>query len=339
MGWSKRYKVSSKMALKDAKMMDPAAYLSAMGFDVTREGRHLKADNGEKQVRVTLKDDGVWISCTKDESRIGDNLDLVWFLEGVELGFLGAIKRLKSFGENRIENLDTEVLPVDRVPPKMPNFGLEDVEKGREYLQCRGVDLEIIMEAERAGFLAYNKSGVLFVGRDKDGIPQNVTRWDIRPDEEVLPKGFRPKADLKGSSKFFPQILPGDPKDVWIVEGGVDALALQTWDKRDGRKIPTVLVSGGARNRSFLDNPDVQALLKKAEGITIAFENEKNKAIQEQTDEDHMRQGIKIKEIIGEKRKMDIKFYRPELGKDLADENLKLLQTQPDKNTPKLSIV
>lgn len=338
MGWNERFKIASaKKSLDEVKRLDPEPYLASMGFDIVREGKHLKADNGERQVRSTLKEDGVWISCAKDGSRIGDNVDLVWHCEGRELGVQGAIKKLKESGERYVEKMDDKVLSPDRIPPRMPECGPADVENGRKYLVGRGIDIDIIKKAEETGFLAYNKSGVLFVGRDSEGVPQNITRRDIRPDEELVGKGegFRAKADLKGSSKFWPQILPGDSREVWIVEGGVDALALQTMEKREGYPVPTIVVSGGARNRSFLDNPNVQTILKNAKEITVAFEKEKNQETQKQTDEDHMKQGIKIKEIIGEDKKMIITSYRPESGKDLADENLKLLQQQ--KPTQRLS--
>ena len=212
----------------------------------------------------------------------------------------------------------------------MPECEPEDIKNGRRYLQSRGIDLGTILEAEKAGFLGYNKFGVLFIGRDKNGVPQNITRRDIRSDEELARKGegFRPKKDFNGSSKYFPQIFPGNTTEVWVVEGGMDALAVHDGRKRYDETIPTMIVSGGARNKSFLENPHVQEILKTAKLIQVAFEKEKNAEIQKQTDNAHLEQCYRIREIVSSETKIGI--HRPSVGKDPAEDNL--LDKQMDQD-------
>ena len=97
---------------------------------------------------------------------------------------------------------------------------------------------------------------MLFVGRDGSGALRNVTQRLIAPGPDE-----QPKRDLAGSDQTYPPLLPGNPRVVWIVAGGVDALAARDLALRRGKAPPTVLVTGGATVRCFLDNPTVQTRL------------------------------------------------------------------------------
>jgi len=159
----------------------------------------------------------------------------------------------------------------------------------------------------------YADGGVLFVGYDRAGTAQNATRRAIAPADPVQ------KRDLRGSDKSYPPILPGDPAKVWIVEGGPDALALHDIAKRSGQQPPTVIVSGGANVRSFLERGDVQTILKQAERVIVAGENEKNPEAQAKADAGHQKQAQRVAEITG--REVRQWTPKPEHGKDLADMN------------------
>lgn len=198
--------------------------------------------------------------------------------------------------------------------PSLPRQSEADRTAGRRYLQNRGIDPETIENAERAGFLRYTGGAVLFCGYDQGGltgVTRCVTRRAIESSAPVQ------KRDLLGSDKRFPPILPGNPKSVWIVEGGVDALALHSLARRQGELAPTVIMTGGANVRAFLDREPIQALLRRADRVTIARDNERDPAIQARTDLEHDRQRSRVQAITGK----TVKDWKPEHGKDLAEHN------------------
>lgn len=161
--------------------------------------------------------------------------------------------------------------------------------------------------------LRYTAGAVLFVGQDRAGKPRNVTRRATAAADPIQ------KRDLRGSDKRFPPILKGDPASVWIVEGGADALAAHTLtrSRKPPQPAPTVIVSGGAKVRGFLENPDVQALLRNAERVTIAGENEKDAPTQAATDAERVKLAARVREITGR----EPQHWKPGTGqgKDLAD--------------------
>jgi hypothetical protein len=203
---------------------------------------------------------------------------------------------------------------TQREPVKLPAFEESDVKKGREYLQKRGITLETITRCEKAGMLNYTGDGVLFVGRDENGKVQNVTKRSTNPNDPVQ------KRDLKGSDKSYAVVITGESKKVWIVEGGTDALAVLEFAKRQNEPAPTVIISGGANVKSYLERPAIQSLLKSAEKVGIAGENEKDKESQKRADTGRLKQIERIKQITSCEF---IEWKPPEKYKDLADLNEK----------------
>jgi len=196
-------------------------------------------------------------------------------------------------------------------PARLPQTD-RDRWEGRKYLQGRGISTETLDQAEQCGFLRYTGGGVLFIGRDGEGVWRNVTKRLTAPAE-----GEKAKRDLAGSDKTYPPILHGNPRVIWIVEGGVDALAAQDLAKRRGKQPPTVLVSGGATVRSFLENPTVQALLLQADTVVVARDNENTGKKQGNTDSAHDLQIERIKALRG-----TCADWRPAADiKDVADLN------------------
>jgi hypothetical protein len=297
---------------QSARELDPAAYLGANGYDVIREGRHRSVSlHGDEVYRVTQKQDGHWVWCDLYGNNGGDNIDLVREIEP-GTGFAEAVFRLA--GAPMVGPKRRPPAEPKRQPPRMPKQEVASRALGRDYLiNDRGISMDTIEHAERSGLLRYVDGGVLFVGYDQAGTPQNITRRAIGPSDPVQ------KRDFRGSDKRYPPILPGDPSIVWIVEGGADALALHDIAKRQGRLQPTVIVSGGANVRSFLEQVEVQAILRQAERVTIAGENERDEATQKRTDEAHQKQVQRVKEITGRA----VKSWTPKqyLGKDLAEMN------------------
>lgn len=174
----------------------------------------------------------------------------------------------------------------------------------------------------------YAAGSVLFVGQDPDGTARNATRRATAPSDPVQ------KRDLRGSDKSYPPVLPGDPARVWIVEGGINALASQDYFIRRDQEPPTVIVSGGANVRSWLDNPDIQQTLRVADRVTIAGEIEKSVEVQERTDAGHQKQADKIQTVTNG----DVYKWSPpsDKGKDIADVNrFELTQMQEKERTQK----
>ena len=165
---------------------------------------------------------------------------------------------------------------------------------------------------------------VLFVGYE-DGQPRCVTRRGYGQDETT------PKRDFKGSDKSWPPVLYGrNTGHVWVVEGGADALALWTLYPQD--RWPTVIVSGGANCRGFIDRPHIQQLLERARKVTIALEREKDEETQKKTDAQHAKQAELIR-----KHCACVEFWTPPEGvKDLAERVLSDVAASPSPiDTPR----
>jgi len=268
--------------------------------------------HGDEAYRVTRKDDGHWVTCDKFENGIGDNIALVAELEP-GIGFAESVYRLSGAPSVVATATRPAPPPVVRQPPKMPAQSAQDVRRGRAYLQARGISLETLEQAEAAGMLRYSARGVLFVGWDDAGTAQNITRRATDASELVQ------KRDLAGADKRHPPMLPGASEAVLIVEGGTDALAAHDIARRAGRPLPTVLVSGGANVRSWIETPWVQKILSVAKKITVCFERESTQEKQAKTDLAHEKQMQRLQEVCS----AQVTSWKPPEGiKDMADLNL-----------------
>jgi hypothetical protein len=199
----------------------------------------------------------------------------------------------------------------------MPSQNAADLRRGRAYLEARGISLETIEQAEAAGMLRYSARGVLFVGRDDAGTAQNITRRATDASELVQ------KRDLAGTDKRHPPMLRGSSEAVLVVEGGADALAAHDVARRAGRPLPTVLVSGGANVRSWIETPWVQKVLKLAKKVIVAFERESTQEKQAKTDLAHEKQIQRLQEVCS----AQVTGWMPPEGiKDIAALNLHQVQ-------------
>ena len=300
----------------EARTIDPTAYLEAQGFQVIKEGRHLSVrQHGDEAYRCTRKDDGHWVTCDRFENGIGDNIALVQELEP-GTGFAESVYRL-SGAPSVARATRPAPAPVKREPPKMPAQDAQDVKRGRAYLFKRGITLETIEQAEKAGMLRYSARGVLFVGRDEAGTAQNIMRRAVDASELVQ------KRDLFGTDKRHPQMLLGATDTVLIVEGGADALAAVDIARREKRPAPTVLVSGGANVKGFMQTPWVQKVLKLAKKVIVAFEREATPEAQAKTDAAHQVQMQRLQEVCS----AQVTGWKPPEGvKDMAALNLHQVQ-------------
>ena len=304
-----------------ARSIDPTEYLQSQGFDVKREGRHLSVRQHDDEVyRCTLKDDGHWVTCDRFENGIGDNIALVAELEP-GTGFAESVYRL-SGAPCVAKATRPSPAPAVRHAPQMPPQSALDVEQGRAYLASRGISQETIDKAEKAGMLRYSTGGVLFVGRDGAGTAQNIMRRAVDASEAIQ------KRDLRGTDKQHPQMLPGASETVWIVEGGIDALALHDIARRKGRPAPTVLVTGGANVKSWIQTPWVQAILRLAKRVIVAFERESTPETQAKTDAAHDMQMQRLRDVCG----AEVTSWTPPAGvKDLAELNVRHEQREQQR--------
>lgn len=308
-GNGKREKVTERDRV-EARQIDPTDYLTGQGFQVIKEGRHLSVRMHSDEVyRVTRKDDGHWVTCDRFENGVGDNIALVAELEP-GTGFAESVYRLS--GAPSVVKATKPAPALVRQAPQMPTQTRKDVERGHAYLASRGISQETIDKAEHAGMLRYSAGGVLFVGCDEHGIAQNIMRRAVDASDEAQ------KRDLSGTDKRHPQMLRGAPETVLIVEGGADALAAHDLARRRGRPAPTVLVSGGANVRSFLQTPWVQAVLNLAKKVIVAFERESSAEAQAKTDAAHKVQMERLREVCA----AQVTSWMPPEGiKDLAELN------------------
>lgn len=290
-------------------MADPSAILESYGLTVKREGRHLSVRAGKDELyRLTERDTG-WVWAHHHGGGGGDNIALLRELDP-SLSFPDAVYRLRGGAPLDFHAAERRRQEYADRRPSVPVYGPKDQGVGRNYLRSRFIASDTILAAEKAGFLRYCRGGVLFCGLDADGVVRNATRRATDPAAEIQ------KRDLAGSNKSFAPVLPGNPASVWLVEGGADALAVQSWARSSGKEPPTVVVTGGKNVRSFLDEPRIADLLKRADQVTIATEREKDPAKQAATDEAHAKLAEAVETATGKR----IKWWEPGEGqKDVAD--------------------
>lgn len=281
----------------DANALDAEVVAAALGLTVKRQGRHYELSDGK---RGTDRD-GRLVWCHKDGTGIGDNCALAQAVAGVP--FRSALELLLA------ADVPTPQ-PVRASAPtavlRLPEGTETHRQAGRAYLVGRGVAPTALDAAEACGMLAYCAGAVLFVGRDEAGQPRSATR------RGYLQTDPTPKRDLAGTDKGWPAYVPGQPNELWVVEGGVDALALMTLHPCS---YPSILVTGGVHVTSWLENPRVQARLKKLWRCTVAGEREKDESTQARTDEQRKRLVERLRQLVP-----DVNIWVPPAGrKDLGE--------------------
>lgn len=259
--------------IQQANALDAESVAQALGCSIELQGKHCELASGERGTLVSGK--MVW--CHPDQTGIGDNVALAQVVAGV--GFKEALSMLVAMEITPRRDVATPLRKLS-IPPT----SVDAQEAGRAYLANRGIAPGAIDAAELQGMLHFVDGALLFIGFD--GLtPKSATRRGYRADDET------PKRDLAGSNKAYAPVLAGDPANVWIVEGGADALALHTLHPNNP---PMVIVSGGSAVRAWIDKPHIQAILKAATTVTVAHEREKDAETQERTDKQHQEQEKRV---------------------------------------------
>jgi hypothetical protein len=260
------------------RTLSPGRWLRDRGytFDERLEDRgHIVID---KLYRIDLISDR-WVACDWHGAGIGDNIALVQhdlgcdFVEAVEI--LGGNSR----STKSIESMQKAKIAHDATRPTIAAPTWNDVIRGRRYLHSRLIHADTIADAEACGFLRYVRSAVAFVGYDDCGRAGCVTLRSISPSAGL------PKRDLPNSHKRFAPYLAGKASPtVHVVEGGVDALAVQSLAKVVDIEPPHVIVSSGAGSRSWMTEPRLESVLGSASQIIVWRDREATSEIQAETD-------------------------------------------------------
>lgn len=298
------------------KSIDPAPYFKSRGYEVKKDGQnHLSIRmDGVEHYRSSFKE-GKWLHCHNTGEGIGDNIALVREMEGC--GFAEAVYSLHGSPEPSIHRPRSVACEKrESKKPRLPRQTIEARQEGRAYLQQRGISQDTIKHAEQSGFLYHVGGGPTFVGRDEQNEARCVTKRLIEPQYNQESGKWVTKRDLVGTDKTYPPILAGN-NDVWVVEGGADALAVRDLHERHGMEPPTVLVSGGADVLKCFNSEYVQSLLKDADKVVVAYDNEKDPQTQAEKDRAHEKQADKIREFNGEV----YKFQPDQKYKDMAEWN------------------
>jgi len=222
-------------------------------------------------MRLDFKD-GKWLACDWSGGRIGDNIDLVRFVQPGST-FPEAVFQLTGSREE----LPTRIAPREKPEAiRRPSIPYERGKvAGRAYLRdVRGISEESIRHAEDSGALRYLDNGILFTGRDASKAIRSATIRHIdpvtAPDGKVISK-----RDFADSDKAFPAVLPGSWDKIVIVEGGINALAVRDMAIRAGRVPPTIIATGGVGVRKWVhDNPGLREILEHADQVEIMGERE-----------------------------------------------------------------
>jgi len=328
MAWSTRFKIASKRKrlpnfdgkrgtkkqesyieynkISEAKRIDPRPFFESIGFEVRDQGRHLSiVRDGQKYFKSTIKEDGQWVHCHLDETGVGDNIDLVRELyDNQDMPFAEAVYLLLGdlgidVSSSRPQTKAYNPKPASR--PRLPRETWEAQEQGRQYLEGRGISWATLEWAESLDFVRYVGSGPVFCGYDGQGKIRNATKREIDSEAEVS------KRDFTGSDKTYPPILPGNARHAWVVEDGIDALAVRDLHSMYDHEPPTVIVSGGSGVRKWLNNPEVQDFFRQASKVVVAFENEDTPEKQAKTDRGYKKQ----MEGIGDYTDCQIDSWRP----------------------------
>jgi hypothetical protein len=303
----------------------------SQGFDVWREGpyRLIAAKDGTKAFRIDYKpSQGIWLYCDINGNHGDDMIGLakevlsVRFPEAVSIlkrfpggSFVVAGQKYHSHSNDKGHmNSQYQYNILEPIPIKLPPRG--DILLTMRYLGSRGILQETVTYAYEVGFIHPVNDGLIFLGYDDFGIVKSAT-W-----RSAFPAANPSKRDLRGSEKRFAPVLSGNPKEVWIVEGGVDALATHTIAKLNDKEPPTAIVSGGASSSRFLKNGFIPGriywILRDASRVVVAMEAEKNAIVQAKTDEGHRNQA-NLAGIFAEKAQ--VVLWRPPKGqgKDIAE--------------------
>lgn len=317
-----------------AKQTSPADYLRGRGYAVkeTSGGRRLEARASGDHVSAYYGEQrGQWFVARGPE--VSGSVDFVMREEGLSTATMkDKVKSLDKAAELLTGKSISQaaVSPAPAAPERkpsgpltLPRYSEQDAERGRQYLQGRGVARPIIMRAEKQGAISYGRDHVTFVGRDMQGQARYAARryYQDRPDPDKPGKTYN-KRDMPGSDKSYPFALSGfgqaGGKTLHLVEGGTDALALQSLANAKAPGAPEVMTTGGGNTARWLERESVRDKVRDADRIVIWREREKSAEVQAKMDAAHDKQLQRIEAVRGHLNGVESRF--PERGKDIGQQ-------------------
>lgn len=232
--------------------------------------------------------DEVWLATG---SVTGDTVQAVQQLEvakmGKELSRTEAIEVIEGFQKGRpqtVRSVERTSEPAQSTSIKLPNKADNRSDDLLGYVQSRGIAWSTITEAESEGFLQRSENGLTFIGRDDSGAVKQAETRLMQPYTNSDGKQVRFQC-APGSDRSYPPILRGSPnsREVHIVEGGFDALAVREREARNGNS-PTILMAGGKDSQAWLKHDHIKAILADKE-VVVWRDNEKSPEVQTEADE------------------------------------------------------
>jgi hypothetical protein len=303
----------SQSEIAQAKAAAMTSILTSAGYTLIRDGRN-RYETQCKTYAIAAKDNK-WLFYNTETGTGGDAIQLVQELENCS--FISAVNTLNN-SETLLKHHITTVKQhkTDILKPVINQSNDSKAEeRGMAYLKERGISTATQAEAVKQGFLQYALDGILFIGKLGEEIRSATKRFFTN---QITKTGKQyNKSDITGSDKSYAPMLTGSTKQVWIVEGGTDALAVYDYHlKQAQQEVPTIIVSGGAGIRSFLEeNERVRTILQQASSVIVAKEVEKNANTQAKTDAAHNNQMTIIRSITS----AEVSDWTPSVGKDFAE--------------------
>lgn len=313
---------------RKAKQVDlPALVAERYDIALAPDGKR-NFDADEQGFRLGMKrdkqtGDEVWLATG---SVTGDAVQTMQQLEaakmGKELSRSEAIEVIEGFQKGRpqaVRSAEQASAPAQPTSIKLPAKADRNSDDLLGYVQGRGIAWSTVTAAESEGFLQRSENGLTFIGRDADGkVMQAETRL-MHPFNNADGKEVRFLC-APGSDRSYPPILRGSPasREVHIVEGGFDALAVR---EREGRKgnSPTILMAGGKDSQAWLKHDHIKAILADKE-VVVWRDNEKSPEVQTEADEAFKRLYVGMREAGVDED--NIYTSKPTAGiKDVADLN------------------
>lgn len=267
----------------DANSINLPAFLANRGYAVKRESScNDYGVSGTSVGSFGLRHNGhVWLAYQNGtDGFAGNAVSLMRYINGCdkETAINGLIENIKikpSLTNNAIHIAHSNAQKAKDINIHKPTSS--DIDACQSYLLSRGIDVDTFEYLRHNGSAEYAWNGLSFIGKRQDGTTGLLETRLLKPLERLDKPGKFTNHLVKGL-RLFCVVIPGSNtnRDVAIVEGNIDGLALYEMNKRNlpSDKQPLIIISGGKDNLKMLDNPDIIAILAGANSIISWGDNE-----------------------------------------------------------------
>lgn len=283
--WHTKKGAAKMRALEiEANSVNLPMFLDNRGFDVKKESVNndyalSKTSAGSFGLRFNGK---VWLAYQNSIGGLSGNaVMLMEMINGYDKkaaikDILGEFK-IKPNLNNNFKHIDHFKANKDNVKLTLPTPQPKDITAGKAYLASRGIDVSTFESLRETGNAEYAWNGLAFIGNKADGNPGLMETRLFKPLERKDKPGKFTNHLVKGSRQFC-VVIAGSKysKDVEIVEGNFDGMALYEMNKRNlpAEKQPSIIISGGKDNLKMMKNNEIITILKNAKGVRCWGDNE-----------------------------------------------------------------